>query len=594
MVLVLRGLDNQRESEQTVEGARSLSSTRTTLCPTLKRRSPSLVRSNDNARDRRTLKPNARIVPSFMSDSDLHPKFPGFHVGRGYRQLALLICLFLPPAHASTAAPADLDQVQQSTELMNAGDLEGAEKEARLALRDSVSRPAAWATLGAIRFRQKNYAEAAQFLNKALELNPGLVGARVALGEVYAVTGKQTQAREIFGKVLRVDPNNQEARFALAQLESETGNFSASLRAAEPVLAEFRRSPDGILLLAKDYAGLKQTDLLPPMVHDWDLLPAPLASTSTEFASILVKCGLNQEALRVLEKAKSAGQVSYEMALTLASLYFAKGDLGQAFSSYEAALSLNPNCVPCLLQLAKISTQQQDSEKALAYLIRAKRQQPDNAEILFEFGKTCLELDLLDDAISSLQKAASLQPNNDSYAYVLASADVSKKQYEAAGKIFQTLLAKHPNDSALNYAMGSLFYLEVRLDEAGKYLRRSIELQPNQSAAYYYLGLVAEARGQNDQAAATLQEALRRSPDYAAAYEALGGVLVKQQKYPEAQQALENAVRLNPNSVKAHYQLGMLFSRIGRPDDADKELEIVKQLNAEEAAGMRLHILTPH
>ena len=116
---------------------------------------------------------------------------------------------------------------------MNAGDLEGAEKEARLALRDSVSRPAAWATLGAIRFRQKNYAEAAEFLSKALQLDPGLVGARVALGEVYAVTGKEVQAREIFGKVLRVDPNNQEARLALAQLESGTRNFSASLRAAE-------------------------------------------------------------------------------------------------------------------------------------------------------------------------------------------------------------------------------------------------------------------------------------------------------------------------------------------------------------------------
>jgi tetratricopeptide (TPR) repeat protein len=192
-------------------------------------------------------------------------------------------------------------------------------------------------------------------------------------------------------------------------------------------------------------------------------------------------------------------------------------------------------------------------------LIKAKNEQPDNAEILFEFGRTCLELDLPDDAISALQKAARLQPNNDSYSYVLASANVSKKQYEIAGKRFQALLTKHPDDSVLNYAMGSLLFLEVRLDEAATYLHRSIELQPDQSAAYYYLGLIAEGKGENDQ-------------------------------------AIEKAVLLNPNSVKAHYQLGILLGRTGKQDDANKEFGIVHQLNADEEkrSGMRLRILTPH
>ena len=67
---------------------------------------------------------------------------------------------------------------------MSVGDLEGAEKEAKSALRDSSTRPMAWATLGAIRIRQEHYAEAAEFLSAALRLNPGLVGARVSLGEV--------------------------------------------------------------------------------------------------------------------------------------------------------------------------------------------------------------------------------------------------------------------------------------------------------------------------------------------------------------------------------------------------------------------------
>jgi tetratricopeptide (TPR) repeat protein len=508
----------------------------------------------------------------------------------------LSICLLLSPARAVSEAQSDSDHLQQSTELMSAGDLQGAEKEARLALNDSITRPLAWATLGSIRLRQKHYAEATQFLNTALRLNPGLVSARVTLGEVFAVTGKTARAREAFEKVLRAESDNREARFVLAQLESASGNFSVSLATAEPILAELRRSPDGILLLAKDYSGLTQKEPLTALVHDWGTLPEASANSSTAFASLLVTSGLDQQAIEVLEKAKNSGQVSYDLALALANLYFSHGDLNRAFGSYEAALSLNPDCTDCLLQLAKMAEQQKDPEKALAYLIKAKHRHPANAEILFEFGKTCLELDLLEDAISPLQTAARLKPNNDSYSYVLASANVSKKQYEVAAKIFQTLLAKHPDDSALNYAMGSLLFLEVKLDEAAIYLRKSIELQPDQIASYYYMAMIAEGKGRDDEAIATLQDVLRRNSDYGPAYEVLGRVYLKKKRYPEGQQALEKAVLLDPDSVKAHYQLGILFGRMGRNDDANKEFAIVHQLNADEEKrrGMRLRILTPH
>jgi tetratricopeptide (TPR) repeat protein len=532
-----------------------------------------------------------------MTQTHSHPtvlRLPG-RTCRGWL-LALWICFVTLHALASTPARPNSSYAPQSADSISVGQLDDAEREAKLALRDSSTRPAALAALGAIRIRQRRYTEAAQFLNQALQLNPGLVEARVGLAEVYAGTGKPAQARAALKRILAANPDNPQGCFALARLEAKSGNFDASLSAAQPVLDQLRHSAEGILLLAEDYAGLKQKDSLAGLVHDWETAPDASPASSVAFSAILSKSGLAAQALEVLEKAKSSGQVSYEMAVALGGLYFSNGDLSQAFESYEAALTLNPACIDCLLHLAKIATQQQDSEKALAYLIKAKRLQPENPEVLFEFGKACLELDLPDDAIPALQKAVALRPGNDSYAYVLGSANVAKKQYDAAGKLFQALLAKHPDDPILNYAMGSLLYLEVKLDEAAKYLHRSVELQPNQTAAYYYLGLIAEGKGEDDQALTTLRDVLQRDPNYALAYEAVGKILVKQRKYPEAQQALEKAVALNPESVNAHYQLGILWGRTGRQSDADKELEIVNQLNAQEAKrlGMRLHILSPH
>ena len=508
----------------------------------------------------------------------------------------LLFCISLFALLPSTTAQTESDHIQQAFEMMSAGDLVGAEREARLAIRDSSSRPGGWAALGMIRARQKRYADATECFHTALRLDPRLVDAHLGLGEVDGLTGKTEQAREEFRSVLRTDSGNRDALFGLAQLESNSENFSASLTAAEPIMADLHRSATGILLLAKDYAGLKQKDPLAALGPLWNALPQVSASDITAFAALLAKSGFDQQALAVLEKAKAGGQVSVELALALANQYFSKGDLTQAFESYEAALSLKPDCLDCLRQLAKISEQQKDPEKALAYLIKAKRQHPDDPEILFEFGKACLELDLFEDAVPALENASRMRPDNDSYAYVLASAHVSKKEYDAAGRIFERLLQKHPRDPILNYAMGSLLFLEVKLDQAEPYLRKSVELNPDQNAAYYYLGLIAEGKGQDEQALATFKDVLRRDPDYAPAYEAMGRILLKEQKFPEAQQALEKAVLLNPSSIKAHYQLGILLGRTGKQEDAKKELAIVNELNAEETkrAGMRLRIITEH
>lgn len=508
----------------------------------------------------------------------------------------LFICLLLLPLRPWSASQADSSHLQESVALISKGNLEGAEKEARLALRDPSTRALAWVTLGTIRVEQKKYDEGIEFLATALRLNPRLVGARISLGDVYLLQGKKDKAREMFREALRTDPENHNVRFALAQLESVSGNFSASLRAAQPVLPELHRSADGILLLAADYAGLKRTDSLQALVPDWDGLSDVPAPASTDFASLLAKNGLVRDAIKVLEKAKGNGKVSYDLAFALANLYFSTGDLARASQSYEGAVGLKQDCVSCLRQIARIAREQKDSEKALAYLIKAKRLQPENSEILFEFGKTCLEMDLFDDAIAALQHAARLQPENDSFRYVLASAHVSKKQYKEAETLFATLLTKRPNDPVLNYAMGSVLFLEVQLDQAAKYLQKSIEDQPNQSGAYYYLGLVAEGKGEDDRATSILQDVVRRYPDYSPAYEALGRILLKQRMYAEAQQALEKATLLDPNSVKAHYRLGVLLGRIGKQEDATKELEVAQKLAAEERKrlGVELRILPPH
>jgi tetratricopeptide (TPR) repeat protein len=490
---------------------------------------------------------------------------------------------------------ASTNHLQAALELINRGDLPAAEAEARMALNDPGTRAAGWATLGVIRVQQRKYDEGAEFLQKALRIDSRLVGARINLGGVYVLQGKKDQAREMFSQALRLDPANRNARLDLAQLESDAGNYQAALDAAEPISGELRHSPEGIALLAGDYAGLHQQEALRALVAQWKALPPDASAASLNFASVLLAAGCAPEAIEVLERAKGAGPVTDCLDQLLADGYLAAGSFDRASQAYEAALVLNPDCLACLRGIATVSVKQGNTEKALAYLIRAKRVAPEDPGVLFEFGKVCLQRDLVDDALSAFQEAVKLRPDNDSFRYLLASAHIGKEQYSEARELIVALLKKHPDDPQLNYAAGAAFYLEDRLEDADHYLRKSITLQPRQVGSYDYLGRVAARRGDAGQAAEIFHNLVRDHPEYAPGYEGLGEALLKQRQYPDAQSALERAILLEPNSTAAHYQLGMLLGRIGKNDDSSRELEIARRLESDRRAkeNMRLHILMP-
>ena len=488
------------------------------------------------------------------------------------------------------------DHINRSLELIQQGQLDAAEKEARFALSSPATAALAWAVLGALRLQQKNYEESSQFLAKAVRLNPRLLGAWLNLGSAYALQGKTERASEAFYKALKIDPGNGTAHFDLAKLEADRRNYGVSLEVAKPIITEMRHTDEGLLLLATDYLSLGQKESAQSLVTDWEGLTSIAQEVALKLGPLFVKNGLVQEAIKVLEKARSNGPDSFELDFDLAGCYLSAGDLKRASANYEASLAFRDDCIVCLRKIAEIAEREGDSDKALAYLIRAKRAEPENAAILFEFGKACLQRDLIEDALPVLQKAVELEPGNPSYTYVLASAYIAKKEFKTAGELLDSLLKQRPDDAVLNYARGALLFLEVNLVEAEKYLRKSISIDPNQLAAYYYLGLLDGKKGENGEAILIFRDLVKRFPSHAPSHQALGTALFRERKYTEAQEALEEAILLDPNSVASHYQLGMVLSRLGKQEESSKHLEIAQKLEADEKrkTNVELRILNPY
>ena len=514
-------------------------------------------------------------------------RFTGRLRGAWLRPPVLFLCLSLI---AETSLADSREALQKAADLVQQGQFEQADREARRALSDPQTRAVAYSVLGIIRFQQRRLDDSAKFLQEAIRLDPRLLGAHLSLAEVYTLQGKQQRALTLFRRVLVLDPANVDARLALARVETEKGNYRESLALVKPVLNRVKQSPDGLLVLAADHAKLPDKEAAAALADDWRRLASAPPELSTKFALLLLEGGAVPEAVDILERVQQAGPTSYEAAFNLAGAYAANSDLARALDAYDKALSFNSQSVLALRQAAIIAERQGELERSLSYWVRARKLEPEDSEILLGFGRVCLKMDLLEDAELALSKAASLRPQEAKYQYTLAAAKTGRRQFEAAQSILQSLLKTHPGDPQLEYALGSVEYLQGHLPEAAAHLRESVRLQPSQVGSYYYLALAVRDQQNEGEAIRILEGLLQEHPEHAAAREVLGTLLMSANKYDDARQNLEEAVRLNPKSVKANYQLGLLLARMGKKDEADKQLEIAKSLRKEDEENSRLQL----
>lgn len=478
---------------------------------------------------------------------------------------------------------------------MQEGRLAAAEDEASHALEHPSTKPVAYALLGSIRLQQNRLKEGTELLESAVQANPDLVGARLNLGQAYALVGNHDRAEDMFRAVLGLAPDNVLARIELARIENRNGNHREALDLAAPVEDQLRASPDGLLLLASVYAALGDRTALRRTVDDWGRVRGTNREWAIRFALAIARGGLSAEAISILERLKREGLGSYELAFNLAGFYLLDSNLAKASENYELAVTYNDRSVPALRQVARIAEQQEELEKALSFLIRAKLEAPDDPEVLFSFGTVALRLELVEDATKALERAMELRPAHRATRYWLGTARGAARQYDEALNLYQGLLSERPGDSQLHYAVGSVFYLKVAFKEAIQHLEQSLRLDPDQLLSPYYLAMIAQKQGRNEDSIRMFRGILDDHPDHALSYEGLAVSLFKERNYEEARLNFEKAILLDPQSARANYQLGQLLVRMGLRDEARQQLAVAKTLREEEEKTQLVRtLLNPH
>jgi tetratricopeptide (TPR) repeat protein len=244
-------------------------------------------------------------------------------------------------------------------------------------------------------------------------------------------------------------------------------------------------------------------------------------------------------------------------------------DLDKSVADASKRLSSCGNdCGDAALQLAILYYHQKKPDKALSTLESVKDANRDIRVYrhIAIFGK---ELQRPDKAVSALEAAVEKFPNDLQARYELAEACLSAGNPAKAAKIFTGLLPKwKDNIWRLHYQLGYACMEQNDLTNAKAAFEKSLSAKKDNPAARALLAFVLNRMGETDKAVAQWEKTVTEDGGNSTVHINLGLSYEGKGQYDKALESYKKAQSLNPSDKAIYINLGNAYQGLGRTAEA--------------------------
>jgi tetratricopeptide (TPR) repeat protein len=520
---------------------------------------------------------------------------------------------------------------------MQAGD----DAKAIAAFRESIRlRPGyadAHSNLGAI-LTATDPVESVRELEKAVELQPGLLKARYNLAIAYGSSPKHGTDMEIaeLGKLIALQADYPRAEFALGKALLRKGSVAEAIQhletaaKADPQFGEAQYQ----LGLALSRAGraaegakwLKQgRELIANSQRDQTVL-----LDLSEGKRALEKGELDQAVAKfrnAVRQRPDLAEAHYQLGMALAR----KQDAA-AGDALRKALQLDPAHAAAKAGLEQLTGNDGDEIANFENYIRAGRfaevqpmleayvkQHPKAARAWYALGYLLFTQKKIGDSINALAKSLALDVRNADAHNVLGRNLMLIGRFDAARREFEMGEKYAPRSAEMPFNLGRLFSIQDQWAEAKAAFERALAIEPEYAEAWDGLGFAQEALGDDTGALASYHKAAKLNeernghfatpsvnlsafhnragnPDLALEY-ARKAVAINEKadrgwfqlaraherkgELDAAVQALNRAIGINPKVASYYYVLSAVYRRLGRQQESRQAMETFSKLDRE-------------
>lgn len=377
---------------------------------------------------------------------------------------ATVAASFFWGAHAATPAPARFAQpgsqsprassvpedpaelFREGQEALSRNDLVAAEKAFRGVLALDPRSAAAYANLGVVEMRRKNWDGAITELHAAEKLAPRMAGIRLNIGLVEYRRANYAAAVAPLSSVVRDEPDSTQARFLLGFCYAFIGKFPDAAKTLEPLWPQMSGNFAYLYVLgisayhsgdaALDHKAMSRLVEIGEDRPEFHLLMGKALLNTTEFEKALAEfqkaaagnpdlpflhfnMGMAYYRLGKTERAEAEFRkdiaIEPDMAYNyeqLGIVYLQEGREADAEKNFRAALQLEPRLPTSLLELGKLCQHRGDNQQALKLLDSAVKLAPDNQNVHFARGQVLLRLGRKEEGKQELATAQKLINSN--------------------------------------------------------------------------------------------------------------------------------------------------------------------------------------
>ncbi|MDF1591353.1 MAG: tetratricopeptide repeat protein [Desulfobacterales bacterium] len=391
--------------------------------------------------------------------------------------------------------------------------------------------------------------EAIDFLNKAIEIDPGAAFLKKELVVLYLQKKDHQKALEIIEGELYVDPNNVEALVIYGRIQQTVKQTDAAKETYQKILTLNPKLQNIYLFLGGIY--MDENNL----------------SAAREIYQ------------RLLEHFPD----SYVGHFFIGQIFARQGDAKAAEKEFQKTLELRPDLEGPKFELIDLYKTTGQTGDVIQLYNDILQQNPDQVRAAMELGYYFHQVGNFEEADVLFRSLGTRSSTDPEVVKTFAQLYLDQKKYDAAIVVIKGLLKEAEDSSDLQYAAGIAYDgkedKEIALEH---FLRVKPDSRFYQSAVVHISFLYQDMK-KNDEGIRFLKEALKKQPDNPDLWMYLGSFYEELEDFSRAEQALQQALKIDPDSPKIYFRLGVVYDKWNRKDASIDAMKQVIRLDPQNA-----------
>ncbi len=371
-------------------------------------------------------------------------------------------------------------------------------------------------------YQRKDLSQALIAFRAAVQCDPKLVDAHLAIADIYAERGNDGAALAALLQALRIEPKNVLALRAASNLYLKNALHNKALPLLETLVLAAPTSTDAHADLAAVYAASgnrkgAEKEFRRALELQADYFPA-LAG----LGNLLARAGEDGVAMPLLHKAIRLQPKSYEGHFLLGSALNRLGQFEEARTELEEAAKIGGENEPQVFyQLARAwggLGKAAERRAALSRFSELTRKEKEDTELQrkaaawIDEARVLLQAGDLEQAASRLELAREAKPGDATLLFRLAGLNFDLQRYDVAREYVQAAISISPATWLYHYLLGLVERGANHLADSRTSLEMAIKLQPTEAPAFNALGEVLLEQGEHQAAIAAFEKAVKLAP----------------------------------------------------------------------------------